>query len=87
MLTGQRHYVNFPFVFCRSSLQLFLIKQNTQNYYPDGGSSGHRDEDVGAEEGRGHCCSAIHDDDDNEDEEGWLDGGERVEELRKGAVS
>ena len=50
---------------------------------PDGGSSGHRDEDVGAEEGRGHCCSAIHDDDDNEDEEGWLDGGERVEELRK----
>ena len=36
---------------------------------PDGGSSGHPDDEVGAEEGRGHCCSANHDDDD--DEECW----------------
>ena len=48
---------------------------------PDGGSSGHRENDVGAEEGRGHCCSANHDDD--EDEEWWRQMVEGLEEPRK----
>ena len=40
----------------------------------DGGSSGHPDDDVGAEVRRGHCCSAMFCNADYDDED-YIDGG------------